>query len=86
MQRRPNIAPTASCYCKKPVCVRYTVTQFARESVGLCPVSWFVREGIRVRLGNLDLDFKIRISDFNAEITIVWISFIPFDWEIRERI
>ena len=25
-----------------------TVTQLARESVGLCPLSWFVREGILV--------------------------------------
>ena len=24
-------------HCEKPVCLRYTVTQFARESVGLCP-------------------------------------------------
>ena len=28
--------------------MRCTVTQLARESVGLCPLSWFVREGIRV--------------------------------------
>ena len=26
--------------------MRRTVTQLARESVGLCPLSWFVREGI----------------------------------------
>ena len=28
--------------------MRCTVTQLSRESVGLCPLSWFVREGIRV--------------------------------------
>ena len=28
--------------------MRCTVTQLARESIGLCPLSWFVREGIRV--------------------------------------
>ena len=28
--------------------MRCTVTQLARKSVGLCPLSWFVREGIRV--------------------------------------
>ena len=28
--------------------MRCTVTQLGRESVGLCPLSWFVREGIRV--------------------------------------
>ena len=28
--------------------MRCTVTQLAREIVGLCPLSWFVREGIRV--------------------------------------
>ena len=36
-------------YCEKPVCMRYTVTQFARESVGLCPFcGLYVRPGIRV--------------------------------------
>ena len=33
-------------YCKKPICMRCTVTQLAHESVGLCPLSWFVHEGI----------------------------------------
>ena len=28
--------------------MRCTVTQLARESVRLCPVSWFIHEGIRV--------------------------------------
>ena len=28
--------------------MRCTVTQLASESVGLCPLSWFVREGIGV--------------------------------------
>ena len=47
-------------------------------------------------MGNLDLDFKIRISDlqsnaksetdFNAEISVFGFSFLPFDWEIRKRI
>ena len=35
-------------YCEKPICMRCNVTQLARESVGLGPPSWFVREGIRV--------------------------------------
>ena len=35
-------------HCEKPICMRCTVTQLARESVGLCPLSSFVREGIRV--------------------------------------
>ena len=35
-------------YCKKPVCKRCTVTQLVRVSDGLFPLSWFVREGIRV--------------------------------------
>ena len=33
------------CYCEKLVCMRCTVTQFARESVGLCPFRGsYVRE------------------------------------------
>ena len=36
------------CYCEKPICMRCTVTQLARESVGPCPLSWFIRERIRV--------------------------------------
>ena len=35
-------------HCEKPICMRCTVTRLARESVGLCPLSSFVREGIRV--------------------------------------
>ena len=33
--------------------MRCTVTQLARESVGLCPLSWFVREGIQLSHSNL---------------------------------
>ena len=33
------------CYCEKPICTRCSVTQLARESVGLCPFrSSYVRE------------------------------------------
>ena len=35
-------------YCAKPICMRCTVTQLARESVGFCPLLWFIREGIWV--------------------------------------
>ena len=36
-------------HCEKPICMRCTaVTQLARESVGLCPLSSFVHKGIRV--------------------------------------
>ena len=35
-------------YCEKPICMRCTVTQLACENVGLCPLSWLIREGIRV--------------------------------------
>ena len=32
-------------YCEKPICMRCTVTQLARESVGLCPLRCsYVRE------------------------------------------
>ena len=50
----------------------------------------------RVWLGNLDLDFKIRISDLQSHAKsengfqrwdiCFWIPLSPFDWEIRERI
>ena len=38
--------------------MRRTVTQLARESVGLCPLSWFVREGIRVITLSSKQDYK----------------------------
>jgi len=38
-------------------------------------------------LGNLDLDFKIRISDLQSNAKSEnGFSFLPFDWEIRKRI
>ena len=50
----------------------------------------------RVWLGNLDLDFKIRISDLQSNAKsengfqrwdiCFWIPLSPFDWEIRQRI
>ena len=50
----------------------------------------------RVCLGNLDLGFKIRISDLQSNAKsengfqrwdiCFWIPLSPFDWEIRERI
>ena len=49
-----------------------------------------------VRLGNLDVHFKIRISDlqsnaksdngFNADISVFGFSFLPFDWESEKGI
>ena len=50
--------------------MRCTVTQLARESVGLCPLSWFVREGIRVKKSGGSLRHavtrKIRLSTEKA--------------------
>ena len=40
-------------YCEKRICMRSSVTELVRESVGLCSRSRFVRDGIRVKRSNL---------------------------------
>ena len=45
---RSSYVQVTICHCEKPICMRCTVTQLAHESVGLCPLSPFIREGIRV--------------------------------------
>ena len=47
-RNRSSYVQVTIYHCEKPICMRCTVTQLARENVGLCPPSWFVREGIRV--------------------------------------
>ena len=37
LKRSSYVQVTIICNCAQPVCMRYTVTQFACESVGLCP-------------------------------------------------
>ena len=40
-------------YCEKQICMRSSVTELVRESVGLCSHSRVVRDGIRVKRSNL---------------------------------
>ena len=47
-RNRTSYVQVTIYHCEKPICMRCTVTQLARESVGLCPLSSFVREGVRV--------------------------------------
>ena len=40
-------------YCEKQICMRSSVTELVRESVGLCSRTRFVCDGIRVKRSNL---------------------------------
>ena len=52
------------------------ITQFARESVGLCPLSWLVLEGIRVTRSN-SVNRIIKITQaHNLHLRVL--DFIPF--------
>ena len=51
-----------------------TVTKLARESGGLCPLSWFVREGIRV----ITQYFSKQGYKNNSWTQFARVDFVPF--------
>ena len=69
--------PSYYYYCEKPICMRCTVTQLARESVGLCPLSWFVRDGIRVITHRNLVNRIIKITHAN-NLHVKMLVFGPF--------
>ena len=67
------------CYyyhCEKPVCIRYTVIQFARENVGLCPFRGsYAREFELSHSSSIDRIIKITHAH-NLHMKVL--DFVPF--------
>ena len=63
-------------YCEKPVCMRYTVIQFARESVGLCPFGGsYVKEFELSHSNSISRIIKITHAH-NLHVKVL--DFVPF--------
>ena len=76
LRRSSYVQGTINYYCEKPLCMRCTVTQFVRESVGLCPFRGsYLRE---FELSQSNLVSRIIVITHTHNLHVNMLDFGPF--------